>query len=276
MSANQQEAQITAMITGSIMGTLIPITMTMIMNPMSIDAVTRSEEMPLPSSQALKGAALVRLLTWLSPAFPLGSFSYSHGLETAISEGICHDRESVGDWLGHLLTMGSARSDAILLAHGWRIGAGDRAAWIALNELALALCASRERHMETSQQGMAFFRASAAWPGPLQEQIEAAAPEAIALPVILGATARENDIGLDSILIASLHTFSSNLISVAMRLVPLGQSDGLRLQAQLEATIIATATEAATASLDNLGTSCFHSDIAAMRHETLHTRIFRS
>ncbi len=249
---------------------------TMITGRMTTDPTLLPDGTVEPSSAALQGVALIRLLTWLSPAFPLGTFSYSHGLETAISDGTCHDRDSVGDWIELLLIMGSARSDAILLAHAWRIGAGDMAALNALNDLALALSASRERHMETTQQGMAFLKASAAWPTRLLELIGERKPESVALPVIMGATARVHGIGLTAILTASLHAFASNLISVAMRLVPLGQSDGLRLQARLEATLLATADHAATASLEALGTSCFHSDIAAMRHETLHTRIFRS
>ncbi len=248
----------------------------MITGRMTTDPALLPDETVQPSSAALQGAALVRLLTWLSPAFPLGTFSYSHGLETAISEGTCHDRNSVGDWIEQLLIRGSARSDAILLAHAWRIGASDMAALNALNDLALALSASRERHMETTQQGMAFLKASAAWPTKLQEQLIKEDLETVALPIIMGATARVHGIGLTAVLTASLHAFASNLISVAMRLVPLGQSDGLRLQARLEAPLLATADHAATASLEELGTTCFHSDIAAMRHETLHTRIFRS
>ncbi|WP_175528189.1 urease accessory protein UreF [Cohaesibacter marisflavi] len=248
----------------------------MIRSPMSIDPETIAEPCVLANSAHQQGTVLLRLLTWLSPAFPLGTFSYSHGLETAISEGICHDMGSVGDWIEHLVTMGSAKSDAILLAHAWRIGSSDMNALIELNDLALALSASKERHVEISQQGMAFFKASAAWPTRLQEQIRQAEPDAIALPIIMGATAKEHGIDLGTILPASLHAFASNLISVAMRLVPLGQSDGLKLQARLEAAILASADDAAAADLEDLGSSCFHSDIAAMRHETLYTRIFRS
>ena len=247
-----------------------------IMSRMSIESVRDKISNDSLMRSPCTGPALLRLLTWLSPAFPLGTFSYSHGLETAISEGICHNRDSVGDWIDHLLTMGSARSDAILLAHAWRIGADDMDALISLNDLAVALCASKERYVEATQQGMAFFKASAAWPIGLHDKLKDTAADALALPVIMGATAREHGIDLPVILPASLHAFASNLISVGMRLVPLGQSDGLMLQARLEPTLLETAEQAASASLEDLGSSCFHSDIAAMRHETLYTRIFRS
>ncbi len=254
----------------------IPTAILMITSRMSINPETNTQTATPPSTGVQQGTALLRLLTWLSPAFPLGTFSYSHGLETAICEGICHDRDSVGDWIEHIITLGSAKSDAILLAHAWRIGSRNMDELIALNDLALALSTSKERYVETSQQGMAFFKASAAWPTGLQDQLKKAGPEAIALPVIMGATAKEHGIDLGVILPASLHAFASNLISVAMRLVPLGQTDGLLLQARLEAPLLTCANHAATARLEDLGSSCFHSDIAAMRHETLYTRIFRS
>lgn len=227
-----------------------------------------------------EGAALLRLLTWLSPAFPIGAFSYSHGLETAIATGSLHDRETVQTWLLDLIERGSGWSDSLLLAHAWRCDDDSLQDLLSLNEFALALAPSAERLSETSQLGDAFYKASKAWPIALHETLDAALEKtdspAIALPIIIGAIARAHAIPLSVILPAASHAFLSNLISVAIRLVPLGQSDGLALQAALEAPILSASKRAATASLDDIGTACLQSDIAAMNHETLTTRIFRS
>ena len=228
------------------------------------------------NGESLSGSALIRLLTWMSPAFPLGTFTYSHGLETAISEGIIHDRASTHAWINALLERGGGWSDAILLAQSWHAAGKDIGAIRELNDLALAMAPAAERYLETTQQGTAFLKASKAWPVALHDELDRSGIEAIALPVILGAMARQHNIPLDAILPASLHAFGSNLISVAMRLVPLGQSDGLALQAVLEPTLLHCAKQARKATLKDIGTSCLLSDIAAMRHENLTTRIFRS
>ena len=227
-----------------------------------------------PFTNGVGGSALIRLLTFLSPAFPIGAFSYSHGLEVAISNGTVKDQRTALDWLEALLLHGGGWSDAVLLSLSWR--AGDIEAILSLNDYALAMAPSVERHLETVRQGAAFLKASKSWPIPLHETLKDAGTEDIALPVIVGAVAKAQGIPLESVLPASLHAFTSNLISVAMRLVPLGQSDGLALQAGLEATILKAATHAQTASLDDIGTCCLASDIAAMQHEHLTTRIFRS
>ena len=228
------------------------------------------------SPTGIEGVALVRLLTWMSPAFPLGSFSYSHGLETAISEGSIRDKDSLHAWLDALLARGSGWSDAVLIANAWRANTQTIDDLVAINDHALAMAPSAERYLETTQQGAAFYKASLAWPVSLHERIESSHIDTLALQVIIGAMAREHGIALDAILPAALHAFMANLVSVAIRLVPLGQTDGLAVQARLEESILKTSTNASMATLADIGTCCLHSDIAAMRHEQLTTRIFRS
>ncbi|WP_114011740.1 urease accessory protein UreF [Cohaesibacter intestini] len=223
-----------------------------------------------------QGVALLRLLTWLSPAFPIGAFSYSHGLETAIAKGNIHDRDSMQDWLLNLIARGSCWSDAVLLAQAWRCGTDSLQELLSLNEFALALAPSAERFTETSQLGDAFYKASKAWPTTLHDTLNQQRAGPIAQPVIVGAIARAHTIPLEVILPSASHAFLSNLISVAIRLVPLGQTDGLALQAALEDPILHMSERAAQASLEDIGTACLLSDIAAMQHETLTTRIFRS
>ena len=212
---------------------------------------------------------LLRLLTWLSPAFPVGSFGYSHGLETAIRTGEVRDAETLSDWIAALLEHGGAWSDAVLVKAAWTAAtAEDEIALDDIAELAAAMAPSLERRRETLNQGRAFLQAVSAWnPPPLVDA---------AYPVALGATAGAAQVPLEPALTAWLHAFASNLVSVAVRAVPLGQSDAVAVIAGLEQVILRTATRAAASSLDDLGTAAIRSDIASMQHETLVGRLFIS
>lgn len=210
-------------------------------------------------------AELLRLLAWLSPAFPTGAYAYSHGLEQAIEDGDIADGETLRNWLTDVLHHGSGRNDVILLRHAHRVGTD----LIALNDLAIALAASRERRIETLDQGTAFIAAAAPWRTPRL-------PDRVAYPVAVGAVAGHHGIDEDTTAPAYLQAFAANLISAAVRLVPLGQTAGLRVLAALEPAILEVATATRTATLDDLGGCAFRSDIAAMRHETQYTRLFRS
>jgi urease accessory protein len=213
---------------------------------------------------------LLRLMTWLSPAFPVGAFSYSHGLERAIHDHAVHDRATLTGWLADLLRHGSAWNDAVLLAEGFRTTAEGGSADIA--ELAEALAGSRERHMETMLQGAAFLQAASAWP----HDALAAVGDETPYPVAVGATASAHGITLGAAIAAYLHGFASNLVQAAVRLVPLGQRDGVAATAALEPLILETAARAAVSSLDDLGSATLMSEIMALRHEAQYSRVFRS
>nr|WP_210165126.1 urease accessory protein UreF [Methylobacterium sp. ZNC0032] len=214
--------------------------------------------------------ALARLMTWLSPAFPVGAFAYSHGLERAIHDGLIRDRQSLLAWLEVLLERGSAWNDAVLLAEAWRrSGAGEDVANVA--ELAEAMSGSRERHMETTLQGSAFVDAMAAWSGE-----PASGEGVVAYPVAVGAAAAYHGVGLADALTAYLHAFASNLIQACVRLVPLGQRDGVGTLAALEPVVVSTARRAAGSTLDDLGSCAIRGDILSMNHETQYSRVFRS
>lgn len=221
--------------------------------------------------EALPPAALLRLMTWLSPAYPIGAFAYSHGLERAIHDGIIADRASLVDWLADLVTHGTGWNDAVLLAEAWRrVTEGAGCSEVA--ELAEAMAGSRERHMETTLQGAAFGEAANAWmpPDPLREG------EGYPYPIAVGQAAARHGIDLEAALTAFLHAFTSNLVQAAVRLVPLGQRDGVKALVELEATVLATARRAAASTLDDLGACTVMSDILSMRHETQYSRVFRS
>jgi len=215
-------------------------------------------------------AALLKLLTWLSPAFPTGGFAYSHGLEWAVETGDIKDRAGLHAWLKDILHHGTGRADSILLRHAHR-AAHDREAIANLVALATATASSRERQAESLGQGNAFAAAARPWFADLLDG-QAHMPYAVAVGVLTG----RSGITEDDAALAFLHGFIANLISAAVRLVPLGQSDGLAVLAALEPDLLNIKAETREATLDDLGSACFRSDIAAMRHETQYTRLFRS
>ena len=222
------------------------------------------------------GRALVRLMTWLSPSFPVGAFSYSHGLEWAVESGAIRDEIQLTDWISGLLNHASGWSDAVLFAQVWKAAHdGDQERIADIANLAEALAPSRERHLETMAQGEAFIKASAAWPDCMSEAL-AERGVRMAYPVAVAVKAAAHEVGADDALAAFLHGFAANLVSAAVRLVPLGQTDGLKAMAALEPVILRVAGRAALAGLDDLGSAGLASDIAAMKHETQYTRLFRS
>mmetsp|Transcript_23960 Transcript_23960/g.43737 ORF Transcript_23960/g.43737 Transcript_23960/m.43737 type:complete len:210 (+) Transcript_23960:3431-4060(+) len=203
------------------------------------------------------------LMQWLSPAFPVGAFAYSHGLEQAIADGDVGDAETLLGWLTALVLHGSGRADAILLAAAYT--ADDPRD---VDATARAFAAGAERLKETDLQGAAFCdTARAIWALDLQ---------GLTYPVAVGSAARAMDIPLTDTLPLYLHAFVGNLVSVAQRALPLGQTDGQKVLAALAPSLTTAATEAETTTLDDLTSTSFAADIAAMRHETLQPRIFRT
>ena len=225
-----------------------------------------------------EAASLYRLMTWLSPSFPVGAFSYSSGIEWAVEAGDITDAASLRQWLTSMLTDGGGICDAIFLAHTHRAAAAnDEAALADIAELASAFVPSRERHLETTAQGRAFIEiVRAAWHNVLLDRLIASCKTAIVYPAAVGLVSAAHALPLAPTLHAFLHAVTSNWISAGARLVPLGQTDSQRVLAQLEPDVAATAKRALSASLDDLGSATFRADLASMRHETQYTRLFRS
>jgi urease accessory protein len=216
-------------------------------------------------------------MIWLSPSYPVGAYSYSHGLEWVVETGAVKTAESLLRWIEDVLVHGSGRSDLIFLAEAWRaLDANDTARLDAVAELAAALVPSAERRLETLAQGTAFVGATlAAWPRPELERLAEQGRE-IAYPVAVGACAAAHALPLTETAQAFAHAFAANLVSAGVRLIPLGQSDGLRVLASLEPQIPGLVATALAATLDDIGGAAVATDIASMRHETQYTRLFRS
>lgn len=271
--------------------------------------VTRMTDMAYKDRASLPSAgdtrALLRLIAWMSPAFPVGAFSYSSGLEQAVADGGVSDAASLQDWLSGALAGGTSWNDAVLLAESYR-AAGDAARLHAVAALAEAMAGSRERQMETMLQGEAFVAAASAWSSGLshlrREREAASCPDGpddqdhkpfhepqksgqvpddpmtgrVAYPVAVGAVAGAHATGIEPAIAAYLHAAMSNQVSVAIRCGVLGQRAGVAVIAALEEEIAEAAEAAAASSLDDLGSAGILADIAGIRHETLTSRLFRS
>jgi urease accessory protein len=265
-------------ITITITTTNIAITSTITATPM---LMTTSSAVPADRPDTMNEsemAALYRLMTWLSPSFPVGAFSYSSGIEWAVEAGDIGDAASLHDWLAAMLTDGSGFCDAVFVAQAHRaVRSHDDGALHDIAELAAAFVPSRERQLETTTQGRAFIEiARAAWPCDGLDEVIAACNGAIVYPVAVGLVSAVHGIPLQPALHAFLHAVVSNWISAGSRLIPLGQTDSQRVLARLEPAVAATAGRAVTASLDDLGSATFRADLASLRHETQYTRLFRS
>ena len=219
--------------------------------------------------------ALYRLLAWLSPAYPIGAFSYSHSIETAVEEGFIKDRASLVAWLETVLRDGTGRVDGALFARAWRAAeARDWPAFERIAERAAAWRGTSEMALESRQQGGSFLSITrTAWPHPDLNVVQGE----LALPVAVALATAVHGIGLEVALEGYLHAFTANLISAAVRTVPLGQSDGQIALAALEPAV-GRAVEAALAvdDLDEVGTATPLLDWCSLRHETQYTRLFRS
>jgi len=239
-------------------------------------------------------SAQLTLQTWMSAAFPTGAFSCSHGLETAIADGRIDNASSCHDWIAGIMQYGSGWNDSLFLCAAYscivddptdRATATSTATGIqsdactvtndmsslnSINDLALALCTGLERRRETIQLGQAFARAAAS---PSTPSVLSLIEDDICLPVAVGAQGALSGIPVDILLPASLQASSSNLVWICTRLVPLGQSEALRIISSLQSLMIDIAQRASECSLDDLGSCALLADLASIEHEQLHSRI---
>lgn len=214
--------------------------------------------MPTPTD-----ARVLTLAQWLSPAFPVGAFAYSHGVETAIRAGWITDGDGLAAWLRDCLTEGSGRSDAIFLRLAF--AAADPGE---VDALARSFATGRERLREAERQGAAFVRTvNAVWDLSLPDLL---------LSVAVGRAAGLAGLDPDLTVSLYLHAFVTNLVSAAIRLSPLGQTEGQRIIRDLQPLCTDLAADTRDATATDIVGHAFLSDIAAMRHETLEPRLFQS
>jgi urease accessory protein len=215
--------------------------------------------------------SLLRLMTWLSPAFPVGGFAYSGGLESAVRDNHVVGADDLGEWLETFFLDGAGWNDAVLLTEAWNAG-NDKARRHAAAELASALAGLAERHLETTAQGNAFLEAAFPW----LEHLLFDDGQTVPYPVAVGACAATSGIGLRPVLQAYLNGMAGQALSAAIRLSVLGQKQAMSLLAALEPVLLEAVQRAEMSSLDDLGSATVIADILSARHETLGVRLFRS
>jgi urease accessory protein len=228
-------------------------------------------------THALSGAALYRLLTFMSPSYPVGAYTYSHGLEAAVEASVVADVESAFAWMADVVARGGGFADLVFLYEAHRAAAdGDAARLAAVAELARAFAPSAELLLETTAQGRAFADVTlAVAPSPLLKSLSEA-PDPTPIPVAAGCAAAEAGAPAQATALAYAHAFAANLVSACLRLAPIGQTDGQRLLARLEPVAADAVARAERAAPDDLTLSTLAVDVGSMRHETQHTRLFRS
>lgn len=207
---------------------------------------------------------LLTLTQWMSPAFPIGAFAYSHGLETAVADGSVSSPAVLQDWLTQVLKRGSGISDAVLLARALEPGAD----LDVLADEARARAGSRERWVETFEQGRAFTETVNALTGR--------SDPAVALPVAVGRVGQTLSLPAADVISVFLQAFASNLVSAAIRLIPIGQTDGQTVLHALNPIIGEVALRAIDTPLADVRIATFGAEVAAMRHETQDIRLFKT
>jgi urease accessory protein len=201
------------------------------------------------------------LFSWFSPNFPIGSFNFSHGLEAAVEMKFIHDSFTLENWISNLITDGSGKTDVILLSNAYR---GKN-----INELALALCPSKERWIESIKLGKSFSK-------NIRDNWSYNIEDNLAFPVALGKAGSFFSIPLDQLLIIFLQSFASNLITFGMKHIPLGQSAGQKILINLIPVIQAQSMKYKNYDIKDIGSSAFISDLASMYHENLKNRIYQT
>jgi urease accessory protein len=224
-------------------------------------------------------AALYRLLAWFSPMFPIGAFSYSHGLEATAERGKVHDRGSLQRWIAAVLAHGAGRIDADILRDAHRAAfAADLDALETANRRGLAYRATAEMTIESADQGEAFLAACrAAWPDPRLDAWAATLDSGpVCCAAAAGAATAWAGIPLGCALTAYLQAMAANLVSAGLRLGLVGQTDGQRILAALEPIVDMAVASAPTRDSGTFGGAAFAIDLASMAHETQYTRLFRT
>lgn len=209
---------------------------------------------------------ILTLTQWLSPAYPIGAFAYSHGLEAATDQGWVNDPAGLEAWLETVLNHGAGRSDALLIAAAYH--AENAHDLRDIDKTARSFAASKERLLESDQQGASFAKITEiVWGGQLA---------GLTYPVALGAASRQENLPLDLTQTLYLQAFLSNLIAAGQRLAPIGQTAGQQIQYRLSDRIPAIVDAASNGDLTQLWSTSFLGDIASMKHETQYARIFRT
>ena len=201
------------------------------------------------------------LHTWFSPSFPIGSYSFSHGLESMIENKLIKDKQEINDYIKSILYHGTCKNEIILIKFAYK--------GLELNDFALSLCSSKERKIETLAMGNNFRKI-------LKDSWQYELPENTAYPVAIGIAANFFKLPLKLTVISFLQSFISNLINICVKHIPIGQKIGQDCLINSFALIREVVKKNESCTLDDIGGICFNSDIHSIKHENLKTRIYKT
>lgn len=219
---------------------------------------------------------LFRLMSWLSPSFPVGAYAFSHGLESAVLDGLVSDAASAQDWINDIVMFGGGQTDLVFLGEAWEV-TEDAERLQRVHTLALAFQSTAEIRLESTAQAAAFLKTvTSTWPCEAIETLSELAGTDRSYPVVVGAIARSHEVGKLPTMQAFAHAFLSNLVSAAIRLIPLGQTEGQKIIAALMEPSLQAVEKALRTPLEQISNICLMADITSMKHEVQYTRLFRS
>jgi urease accessory protein len=224
-------------------------------------------------------SALLQLIWLASPALPIGGFSYSEGLESAIEHGLVRDEASAAEWLSQQLALTQTRGDLALAARAlpaWR--EGDLPALKVLNDWVLQTRETAELRLQSEQMGRSLLdwlrNHHTASPAQIAQCQALGQPT---YPVVMALALAGSGAALSDGLLAYAFGWAENMVGAAIKAVPLGQSAGQRMLARLAAEIPAAVTQAmALAERDQRQAFSPLLAILSARHETQYSRLFRS
>ena len=215
--------------------------------------------------------SILKLLTWNNQAYPIGSYSFSSGLEYAIEINLISTAKELQDWLKNLLKFGNLQSDAILLKEAWKIKTCKKDKDITdLNRFAISLNQSKEKYIESYEQGKSFIKISKeSWSHKFPR-------ETLMFPIAYACSAVQENISLEDTLLSFLHSNLCNLLGAGIKLLPLGQTEGQKIQLQINKYIEKEYKSILKKNLNYIGSCGWVNDIVSMKHEHQFTRLFRT
>lgn len=222
--------------------------------------------------------SIYKLQTWFSPSYPVGAYTYSHGLENAFENAHITNVTEAIDWISDIITQGNGFADAVFLTEAFNAAVDkDDQKLIEITEYAVAFCGTKELRLESESQGAAFLTIiQNVETNPELWKIINLWQGAYPYAVVVGAAAGAEGIELNALITAFLHGFVSNMSSALVRIVPFGQTDGQRIISALAPIVEQVTEQAISTDYKNLTTSTMMVDLTSMQHETQYTRLFRS
>tara|TARA_B100001248_G_scaffold129623_1_gene97190 strand:- start:147 stop:860 length:714 start_codon:yes stop_codon:yes gene_type:complete len=218
------------------------------------------------------------VLTWFSPSYPIGSYAYSHGLEYAVEEGLVKDPQTLLGWIRDLLFFGTGYNDSIIINSIYDSVANDNCVeFDYISQIANAIKPTKEIALESYQQGVSFKNILMdVYSNSNLTFYLNRLDDCITYPSVVGVAGGIFEVEKKLLLHSYLHAFTSNILSAALRIMPIGQTEIQKIIFQMKGNVEEMTNKSLGLSLSDLGSSVFISDWASSKHQNQYTRLFRS